>query len=216
MSDLGNRHLVLLDLDGTISEPREGIRNGYRAAFAAVGQPSPPGDVIDAWIGPPLRQAFPTLGIPTHRVEEAIAAYRAVYNHTGWMENELYPAMPEVVHTLARRGPLALATAKPTGVATRILEHFDLRHAFAFVGGASDDNSRDTKAAVIEHCLDELAIDAATTVMVGDRAGDVEGATANGIPTVGVTWGHGSRSELRDAGAVAIVDHPNELLDLLR
>ncbi|MDG2113366.1 MAG: HAD hydrolase-like protein, partial [Actinomycetota bacterium] len=118
MSRLGERNLVLLDLDGTISEPRVGIINGYRAAFEAVDLPTPADEVISAWIGPPLRQAFPQLGIPEDHLELAVAGYRAVYNDTGWLENELYPHMPDVVRSLGTRGPLGLATAKPTGLAT--------------------------------------------------------------------------------------------------
>ena len=155
-AELASRSLILLDLDGTISEPRVGIRNGYRAAFSAVGRPLPSDAEVDAWIGPPLREAFPRMGIPPAHVEDAVAAYREVYNRTGWLENELYPHMPGVVNRLAAGGPLALATAKPTGLATRILEHFELRPAFSFVGGASLDSSRDTKGAVIAHVLDEL------------------------------------------------------------
>ena len=46
-------------------------------------------------------------------------------------------------------------------------------------------------------------------VMVGDRMHDVDGAHANGIPIVGVTWGIGDADEL--AGADALVDAPEEL-----
>lgn len=209
------RSLVLLDLDGTISEPRIGIRNGYRAAFSAVGMEPPPDAVIDSWIGPPLRTAFPELGIPTHCVEEAVDGYRKVYNDTGWLENELYEGMPEVVTEVAGARRLGLATAKPTGLATRILEHFGLLAHFDFVGGASLDTTRDSKGAVIAHCLAELAADADEAVMVGDRAADVIGAAGHGIPTVGVAWGHGSEEELRHAGAAVVAHEPRELRDIL-
>jgi len=213
---IAHRPLVLLDLDGTISEPRVGIRNGYRAAFAAVDRPIPTDAEVDGWIGPPLREAFPLMGIPVDRVEEAVDAYRSVYNETGWLENELYPYMADVVATLATDGPIALATAKPTGLATRILEHFELLDYFSFVGGASLDTSRDTKGAVIAHVLDELDTGADQAVMVGDRAADVTGASEHDIPTIGVLWGHGSEPELRDAGAVAVVHDPRDLIALVR
>lgn len=216
MTLLTDRTLVLLDLDGTIAEPRVGIINGYRAAFRAVGLLAPPDETIAAWIGPPLREAFPQLGIPAAQIELAVTGYRDVYNETGWLENELYPRLPDVVRELGQRGPMSLATAKPTGLASRILGHFELLHLFDFVGGASLDTSRDSKSAVIAHCLDELGHDPADAVMVGDRAADVAGAAEHGIPTVGVLWGHGTEDELRDAGAVELVDEPRQLLDLLR
>ena len=136
------KHL-LFDLDGTISDPGVGIRNGYRAAFEAVGMQAPDDATIDSWIGPPLREAFPKLGIATDKVEEAIVGYRAVYQETGWLENELYAEMPKVLATLAGETTLAIATAKPQGLAERILQQFQLDQHFEFIGGASLDCDHD-------------------------------------------------------------------------
>lgn len=204
---------LLFDLDGTISDPGVGIRNGYKAAFEAVGLPSPDDATIDSWIGPPLREAFPQLGIPESRVEDAIVGYRAVYQKTGWLENELYPEMPEVLATLAKTSSLAIATAKPQDLARQILKHFQLDHHFEFIGGASLDATRDTKSAVIRHVLDQLP--SGDAIMIGDRKTDILGAIDNAVPAVGVTWGYGSREELQKAGAMQVVDSPEELMKLL-
>ncbi|MFT7645643.1 MAG: phosphoglycolate phosphatase [Candidatus Poriferisodalaceae bacterium] len=209
-----NKPLVLFDLDGTITDPGVGIRNGYRAAFAAVGLPSPADDVIDSWIGPPLRVAFPQLGIPDVDVEAAVAGYRAVYNDTGWLENRVYDGLPDVFPTLATGGAsLAVATSKPQGLAGQILGHFGLDHHFDYIGGATMDASRDSKAKVIEHVLAQF--DATRAVMVGDRSADVIGATEHGLATIGVTWGYGSAEELLDAGAVAVAKTPTHLIEHL-
>ena len=118
---------------------------------------------------------------------------------------------------------LAVATSKPTVSATRILEHFGLAGHFAFIGGAELDGSRDTKAAVIAHTLGSIGInpgqrgidasqpDDYTVVMIGDREHDVIGAREHGIATIGVLWGYGSADELRDAGAIALVDSVGSL-----
>jgi phosphoglycolate phosphatase len=52
--------------------------------------------------------------------------------------------------------------------------------------------------------------------MVGDTAYDVLGAKAHGIPTVGVAWGYGDTAQMLEAGAVKIVEKPQELLQYLR
>ena len=204
----------LFDLDGTISDPGVGIRNGYRAAFESVDMEPPDDATIDSWIGPPLREAFPRLGIAEDRVEDAIAGYRAVYQNTGWLENELYADMPTVLQSLAHQGTLAIATAKPQDIARQILCHFELDHHFLFIGGASLDAQRDTKSAVIRHVLDQLP--SGEAIMIGDRKTDILGAIDNGLAAIGVTWGYGSREELRDAGARDVVDSPQELLSLLQ
>ena len=51
--------------------------------------------------------------------------------------------------------------------------------------------------------------------MVGDTKYDVLGAAEHGIPTIGVSWGYGDVEEMRQAGAVAIVDTPQALLTFL-
>ena len=205
---------LLFDLDGTISDPGIGIRNGYRAAFEAVGMVPPDDASIDSWNGPPLREAFPELGIAANDVETAIAGYRAVYQKTGWLENELYADMTEVLSTLARHAALAIATAKPEGLARQILAHFKLDQHFDFIGGASLDSSRDSKSAVIRHVLQQLP--SGDAIMIGDRKTDIAGAKMNGLSAIGVTWGYGSRDELLAAGAANVVDSPHELLQLLR
>jgi phosphoglycolate phosphatase len=115
---------------------------------------------------------------------------------------------------------MATSTSKPTVSATRILEHFGLAHHFAFIGGASLDGERNSKAEVIAHTLDELrsaGVEPAASLvtMVGDREHDVLGAAQFGIPAIGVLWGYGSRAELEGAGAVAVADDAGHLRRLI-
>lgn len=95
-----------------------------------------------------------------------------------------------------------------------VLEHFDLAKYFDLVCGASLDQSRTTKSEVIAFLLEQNGrIDNA--VMVGDTAFDVLGAAEHGIPTIGVTWGYGEGSDMVKAGAAALADTPEMLLELL-
>jgi phosphoglycolate phosphatase len=97
-----------------------------------------------------------------------------------------------------------------------VLEHFSLTDAFDELTGASDDEVRSAKKDVVEEALrrlDEGGADLSRPVLIGDRSHDVEGAAHHGVPTIFVTWGYGAPAE--GAGAVAIVDRPEELLPLL-
>jgi phosphoglycolate phosphatase len=212
---------VLLDLDGTISDSSVGIARSLRHAFVACGYDPPSDDEVRTVIGPPFEVGLPTLGIPLDDVARVAAAYRERYEVIGLFENDLYPGIVEMLDELTTAGfVLVLATAKPEDTAVRIIDHFGLTRYFTAQAGASHDLSsgRRTKAEVIAWALVHVGLTSHTTgraaqpvVMVGDREHDVDGARANGIPCIGVTWGFGSVAELTQAGAVTLVDHPRQV-----
>jgi phosphoglycolate phosphatase len=204
--------VLLLDLDGTLTDSRPGIARCMRHALERLGVSCPSDDVLASHIGSPLRGAFTALlGDPdAGRVDEAFAFYRERYASTGLYENAVYPGIPEMLARLTGRARLYVATQKWTLYAERIVEHFGLRPHFAGVWG-TDDGPLGEKTAVIAALLRTERVDPADAVMIGDRAMDVLAARANGLRTVGVLWGYGSRAELEAAGADALCDHPSAL-----
>jgi phosphoglycolate phosphatase len=209
---------VLFDLDGTLTDPLEGIARSIRYALERLGRPPLGDDVLRTWIGPSLRDSLAgVLNGDQALVEQGMALYRERYAPTGIFENRVYPGIPELLADLAAAGSrVCLATSKPQIFAQRILEHFGIASHFTIIGGATLDTSRESKAAVIAYVLDALPAAArAAAVMVGDREHDVIGARQNSLPTIGVSYGYGSRDELRAAGAVAVADDVTALRDLL-
>ncbi len=204
---------VLLDLDGTLTNPKVGITTSIRHAMTELGRPLAPEVDLDWCIGPPLVDAFTRLlGGDRARAADGVAAYRARYGTLGLYENEVYPGIPELLARLVADGrTLVLATSKPRVFAARILDHFGLTGFFRAVHGSELDGTRVHKTDLLPWILAEEALDAATTVMVGDREHDVLGARAARVATIGVTWGFGSRDELTTAGARALVDTPADL-----
>ncbi len=210
---------VLIDLDGTISNSLPGIARSLQYAFAECGYEPPTDVAVRSIIGPPFEISFPILGVPIADMAPVVAKYRERYNDIGLFENEMYDGVPEMLEALLADGlSLALATAKPEAIARRITAHFDVARHFVCEAGAStvlNDNRR-TKDQVITHCLAELGIEAGDhVVMLGDRDHDVEGALANGIDCVGVTWGFGSADELTSAGAVSLAHRPSDVVTLI-
>ncbi len=210
---------VLIDLDGTISNSLPGIARSLQYAFSECGYEPPSDDAVRSIIGPPFEVSFPILGVSLAEMAPVVAKYRERYNDIGLFENEMYDGVPDMLDELLSHGlALALATAKPEAVARRITAHFGLTDRFVFEGGASVEpaDSRRTKAEVITYCFGELGIPAGDhVVMLGDRDHDVEGALANGIDCVGVTWGFGSAVELRGAGAISLAHHPADVAGLI-
>lgn len=206
----------LFDLDGTLTDSGEGIINSVIPALEHFGLPVPPREELRVFVGPPLSDSFRRFGVPADRTDEAIQVYRKRYVPIGIFENTPYPGIAELLQALrAGEHRLYVATSKPETMAVQVLERFHLAPYFHRICGATLDTSRSTKEAVIAYLLAENGR-ADNMVMVGDTKFDVIGAKAHGIPTIGVSWGYGTVSELEEAGAAAIVHSPQELLELVK
>lgn len=210
-----NSKCIFFDLDGTLTDSGEGIINCAIYALEQLGLPVPPRQSLRFFVGPPLHESFPRVGVPAELVDEAIRLYRKRYVPIGKFENVPYPGIRELLQQLKDRGyRLFVATSKPENLSVEILEHFALDSYFECICGATSDASRSSKADVIAYLLAQVT-DTGHPVMVGDTCYDVLGAKAHGISTVGVAWGYGEVQDMVDAGAVAIASDPAHLLALL-
>ncbi|MCL2406508.1 MAG: HAD-IA family hydrolase [Defluviitaleaceae bacterium] len=211
--------LILFDLDGTLTNPKDGIINSFLYMMKTVGASIPEGFNFDEYIGPPLRDTMRIiLGDDSAEIEEAITIYRKHQAEQGLFQNYIYPGIADLLYKLKRDGKiLAVATSKMLKFAVEVLEHFGLLAYFDFIAGAEADGARSDKAEVIAHVLDTLDKERKMKiVMVGDRKYDIIGAKAHGIPCIGVLWGFGSNEELLGAGADAVVKNMNELYNTIR
>ena len=205
---------VLFDLDGTLTDPGEGITRSLQYALGEMGLPCPPPAELHIHIGPPVRDSLAIILKTTDRalVEEALRLYRVRFSETGIFENEVFAGVPEMLATLcASSRRLFVATAKPLVFTERIMNHFQLSDYFEGIYGSGLDGTLDNKGELIRHILANAELAPAETLMVGDRMYDILGARENGCMSLGVTYGYGSREELRDAGAHLICDSPQEI-----
>jgi phosphoglycolate phosphatase len=222
--------LILFDLDGTLVDPAGAITGGISSALRSHGLPVPDDDALQAMVGPPLVHSLTALGgVPAERVQEVMATYRAGYVSTGMAQSRPYPGVARCVEALAAEGAVvAVATQKPEWLAEELLEAQGLRHLFASVHGSPRDEAAAVggKEPIIRAALEHHGRHAdgvvpgravpGRAVMVGDRRHDVEGALANGLACIGVAWGFAAPGELEDAGAAAVVQSAEELLEVLR
>jgi phosphoglycolate phosphatase len=188
--------------------------------FRTLGMQVPSPKELMKYVGPPLLDAFRDFaGMDEAEALNAATIYRtiAIDNASDVMNNSVFPGIPGALADLRTAGlPLGVATSKPEWRARNILDHFELTSYFAHIAGASRDETLSAKADVVAEVLRRLRADGADlsrTVMVGDRSFDVEGATANNLPSILVGWGYGSLAEA--AGTIARVDTPSELTALL-
>lgn len=209
---------VLFDLDGTLTDPREGITRCIQYALERMNRPVPLQSALEAFIGPPLRGTFKNILEATDAalVEEAVCLYRERFSSVGIFENEVYAGVAQMLESLqAAPARLFVATSKAEVFAERILAHFGLSRFFAGVYGSTLDGRFDDKADLLRHLLASERLEARETVMVGDREHDVIAARRNGIFSLGVTYGYGTREELRAAGADALSESPGEVVEFL-
>lgn len=209
---------ILMDLDGTITDPKVGITKSVQYALRSFNIDVDDLDTLCRFIGPPLKNSFMDFyGFTEEQAEKAIVKYREYFTDIGIFENEVYPGMEELLTALREAGKtLIIATSKPEVFARRIIEHFGLKDYFDDVCGATMDQSRSTKEDVIRYAMEKNRItNHKEAVMVGDRKHDIEGAQAVGIVSVGVLFGYGSREEHEKAGADRIAATLEELYDII-
>jgi phosphoglycolate phosphatase len=207
---------ILLDLDGTLTDPGLGIERCLRHALSALGREPPHIDLARA-VGPPLREVLgPWLaGAPEETIDEAIRLYRQRYATCGWVENTVYPGVRDLLEGIRARGWRAtVVTSKLEPIAVRIVEHFALAPYLTGVYGTRP-GELGAKPDLIARVLACEAIDPAEAVVVGDRLHDVRGARACGVDAIGVTYGYGSRDELEREGASWICESPASVLRVL-
>ncbi|MGN0936192.1 HAD-IA family hydrolase [Acinetobacter amyesii] len=207
---------ILIDLDGTLTDPKVGITTSARYGLAKIGHPISEETNIDWIIGPPLKASLAKiLNVDVHNVlaDQALLGYRERFAVTGLFENKVYPAVAETLANLQQQGfRLYVATAKPTVYARQILEHFDLAKYFTVIYGSELNGERTNKGDLIEYILQQEQLDAKECVMVGDREYDILGARRNAVPSIAVSYGYGSTEEIQMAAPALVIDGFNDLI----
>lgn len=206
-----NYDAILFDVDGTLIDSAPGILDTLDEVFRAMGVEIAR-DSLRRYLGPPLRKTFGEHFSDPQDVEKATALYRASYAIKGSHEGDAYPGAAEMLRQLKAAGLLlCTATSKPTQVVTPILEEQGLAEFFDFIGGASMDESRDTKTEVVRYVLSQPFLAGKRVLMVGDRRDDMRGAADCGLDAAGVLYGYGSFEELEPFRPVFLAESCEDL-----
>ncbi len=207
---------LLFDLDGTLTDPGEGIAKSMNHALGKFGLPSRERSYLERFIGPPLPETFRVL-LGTEDAQtfaQAIAWFRERYFVEGYLENRVYAGVRELLSSCEESGHrLFVATRKRQGIAEKVLTHFELASSFAAVYGC---DLHLTKTELLAQILHEHGLAPKSCVMIGDRSDDMHAGRHNGMFTIGVLWGYGTVDELAAAPADYLVHTPPELLETIR
>ncbi len=211
---------IIFDLDGTLTDPFEGITNSVRFAMEKMGREIPAGFDLGKFIGPPLYYSFEEFfGMSKEDSEVAVDLFREYYNQKGLYENVIYDGISDLLAYIRDCGGLALVgTSKPQVFAERVLHEFDIHKYFNAISGADMKEAHSSKEHIIRHSMSLAGIPESEykyCLMVGDRMFDIEGAKLCGIDSVGVLWGYGSKHELVSEGATYIAESADDIKKII-
>ena len=210
--------IILFDLDGTLTDPKEGLTKSIQYALESFGINVKTPDDLVKFIGPPIRSAFKEFyGFDDAGAEKAVEKFRERFLVKGLFENVMYNGIDAMLQRLIDADKtLIIATSKPTIQAKTVLSYFKLDKYFTYVSGSEMNGDRSDKSEVIQYALEQNNInDLSRCIMVGDRKHDIIGAKTVGMKSVGVLYGYGDYDELSEANADYIVKDVDELSDLL-
>ncbi|MBR5561474.1 MAG: dTMP kinase [Clostridia bacterium] len=205
---------ILFDLDGTLTRSEMGITRSALYACEKMGYSGYTAEQFMSFIGPPLFESFQrVVGMNEEQAHQAIVYYRERFSVLGWAENEVYAGIPALLRSLKKNGAkIAICTAKPQDFATKIAKKFGFEPYLDALIGPDWSNTHASKAWIVRKAIDQLG---GVPVMIGDRCYDVDGGKENGIDTIGVCYGYGTREELETSGATHIAETVEELSDIL-
>ena len=208
---------ILFDLDGTITDSKEGIIKSAQYALRKLGIEPPAFENMFWVIGPPIRKSFAEkFSLDEETAFRGLRFYQERFGDVGYLENEVYEGVPEMLRLLKDKGyRLFITTSKPTVYTDAILKHFGLYDLFEFVSGSDLDGKRGSKAEVIRTVMEEHCLKASETVIVGDREHDIIGGKETGILTMGVRYGYADAGELESAGADWIAETPMDIVRIV-
>jgi 2-phosphoglycolate phosphatase len=209
---------VVFDLDGTLTDSAAGICDTVATVLAEAGCSPPDPDQVRAMIGLPLVSIFARC-LPAAdelELEARVERYKHVYAETVIPRTALFPGAWSLLRACREAGlELALVTAKFTPVAEAVLARCRIRRLFRSVVGGNRAARPKPHPDLLQVALDELDLEPAAVLAVGDGDHDILMGRAAGVRTCGVTWGVHSPERLRAAGADFLVDSPAVLRDHL-
>lgn len=208
---------IFFDLDGTLTDPQEGITNCVKYALESFGIYETDYQKLMRFIGPPLVNSFcEYYGFGREKSLRAVEKYRERFSNIGLFENKVYDGIDDMLQKLVNSGHiLVLATSKPKVFADRIMTKYRLRPYFKLICGSELDGTRNEKNEVIEYAVEKLQCPRDRVIMVGDRKHDIIGAKLCGIASCGVRFGYAEDGELETAGADFIAEDISDLCSIL-
>ena len=206
---------IIFDLDGTLLDTSEGIKEAVRFTIEKMGYRHLEDNEIDSFIGPPIRNSLINhFGCTAEEAQRGADVFREYYKNVSLLKAIPYKGIYELMEFINRNEMnAAVATYKREDYALKLLNAFKFNDYCKVMHGADNFNQM-TKSDIIKICVDELGGKVDESLYVGDTNGDLKGAAECGMEFVGVTYGFGFKPG--DRADFKMVDGCKELLEYLK
>lgn len=209
--------LVVFDLDGTLLNTIADLAAATNYALQQCGYPLHETEKYRFFVGNGIRKLFERALPETARTEINVERMRnyflAYYNVHNTESTRPYPGIPVLLETLEKKGiGLAVASNKYQEATDVLIGHFFPERNFVAVSGQREGRPVKPDPAVVNEILRKAGLSPDEVLYAGDSGVDMETAVRAGVVSVGVTWGFRPESELREKGAVYVVNDPDEII----
>lgn len=204
---------VFFDFDGTIADTGEGIFYSVKYAIEETGFPPLTDDRLRTFIGPPVFESFKReLGMNDEQAAKAVEKYRERYSESGIFKLRVYDGVENLIKELKKSGiKVAIASSKPEKFVMRLVDYLNISPLIDFIAAPESDKAPEGKTVLVERAVNHFGVEKSRALMVGDRYFDIDGANGAGIESVGVTFGYGSKEELKKAGSTYLADNVEDI-----
>lgn len=212
-----NPTLIIFDWDGTLMDSTGRIVDCMQRAAADLQLPPLSSEAAQGIIGLGLPQAIRTLfpGLGEADVARMRDAYAQHFIAAEAEPNCLFPGIERMLDQLANDNVLlAVATGKSRKGLERVWGNTGYARWFC-ASRCADETESKPHPAMVHELLQELAVPAEESVVVGDTSFDLEMARRGDVRGIGVTWGAHAPDRLLSQSPHALVDHVHELMSLL-
>ena len=205
--------LAIWDMDGTLVDSREAIQTAMEHTFEAFNLSPPPYEATRKTVGLGLGEACAKLlpdGFNKERLPALVETYKQVFVQRREDERfvePLYEGAWDLLTTLDKAGWVqAIATGRARrGIDAICGMHPGLADFFTTTWSADDGPGKPNPFMALE-AMNAVGAETSETVMIGDSEHDIIMGRSAGVHTLGVSWGFGTHSELRSAGADSVHD----------
>ena len=210
--------LMIFDFDGTLGDTRRNIVTTMQMAIKEMQLPSRSEAECASTIGLPLAGCFRTLfpDIQEELIPRCAETYRRIFSENlQKITPEAFPGVVKTLETLKAKGfVLTIASSRSRNSLTELTRDMGIADYISYLIGADDVKEAKPKPEPVLKTLAAMHFNASETLVVGDMAVDILMGANAGARTCGVTWGNGSRDELKDAGSNFIIDKMEELIEI--
>lgn len=191
--------LIGFDLDGTLVNSLPDLALSLNSAFAEVGLPQAPEELVLTWIGNGADILF-AKGLEwtgragefsSEQIAEIKRRFGYFYGENMCNISKLYPNVKSTLETLHTQCyTLAVVTNKPTKHVQPVLNAFGIDHLFAEALGGQSLPAIKPHPAPLYYLCGKFGLYPHEILFVGDSKNDIIAAKAAGCASVGLTYGY--------------------------